>query len=254
MDIEALIDGKVNPALEPEPVAAIAEPAVVEEPSAPEPQPEPAPEPAAKEDDQRTVPLATLLDVRDERNELKRRLAEMEARQAPPSEPAQMPDPTDDPQGYASWLDSRVQQAEVATRFQTSDLIAKQQHGAEVVEAAGAWAMERAKTDPVFASAYMREAHPIDWIVRQHKRDGLLSQIGDRSLDDFVKEYVAQNGEKLGLTAPNAAVVIPAPAGAQQAPKPASPPQSLASAPSRGGAVKDIPTGPMAALEAVFSR
>lgn len=254
MDIEALIDGKDTPAVEPEPVAA-AEPVpeVVEEAQAPEAPPEPAPEPVAKEDE-RTVPLPTFLDMRDEAKELKRRLAEYEAKSAPAPEPAEMPDPTDDPQGYAAFLRDEVQQATVATRFQTSDLIAKQQHGAEVVEAAGAWAMERAKTDPVFAQAYMREPHPIDWIVRQHKRDGLLSQIGDKSLDDFVKEYVAQNGEKLGLTAPNAAAVIPAPAGAQQAPKPASPPQSLASAPSRGGAVKDIPTGPMAALEAVFQR
>lgn len=211
-----------------------------------EPKPEPAPEPAPQpepEAKEHTVPLPKFLDLRDEVKELRRFKAEQEAAKAAPN----APDPYDDPKGYDAYHRSEVQKAVTATKFEISDVMARQTHGVETVETAAEWALKRAEADPVFAAQYMREAHPIDWIVRQHKRDALVSQLPSdvSSLDELVEREIA----KRGLTA--TAAGTPA-VETQQAPaKPAAPPKSLVNAPSGGGVI-DIPVGPLAALEAVF--
>lgn len=219
--------------------------------SAPEPQPEPElvpepepqPEPAKEE---HSVPLAKYLDTRDEAKELKRRIAELEARQAPKQQ--DVPDPVDDPQGFAAYQNEGFQKALVAQKFEISDVMAKREHGAEAVQAAADWAMERAANDPSFRLAYMREPHPIDWIVRQHKRDGLVSQLPDdvSSLDELIEREIARRG----LAAQPAPETV---ATQQQAPKPAAPRPSLVNAPS-GGGVEHTPTGATAGLAAIFPR
>lgn len=236
--IEAELPAEIIPPVEPEPVIEqVAEPA-----------PEPAPvvaEPEARQP--HTVPLTVLHEVRDELKETKRQLAEMQAQRQ--AAPAEAPDPYDDPQGFAAHQNEQVNRALVNQRFQTSDLIARQQHGAETVEAAAAWATERASKDTGFAQSYMQQPHPIDWIVQQHKRDGLLKDIGENP-DDYVRRRAAELG--YAIAAPIAPVVLPV---AQQQPAlvQPSPPRSLASAPSKGGAIKDVPTGPMSSLGAVFA-
>lgn len=251
MGIEDVVNGTVEapeptpevPAPQPEAPAAAIEP--VAEP-APETPPEVPVEPAKEE---RTVPLATALDWRDGKKEAERRAAEAERRLAEiEAKPQNVPDPLDDPKGYNSYLEGQLERRLVAERFESSNEAAREKYGDETVEQATAWALDRANKDPVFASLYMRERRPIDWIVRQHKREGLLSQIGDADLDTFVKGYVATNSERLGLSA---AAITPVAAVPQQAP---TPPRSLASHSSTGLGVKDIPVGPTAALEAVFNR
>jgi hypothetical protein len=209
--------------------------------------PEATPEPAPELQDDKRVPLATFLDARDEAKELKRRVAEYEAK-ASQAAPAEMPDPYDDPTGFANWQTTQVQQALTAQRFQMSDVMAKRDHGADTVEAAGLWAAEKAKFDPGFYQSYMNEPHPIDWIVRQHKRDGLLSEIGD-NVDDWFTREAAKRGYSVG-PAPLPPLAVPQ---QQVAPTP-EPPRSLAAAPSKGGAVKDIPVGPLSALDGLFKR
>lgn len=212
----------------------------IAEPVVEESQPEPE---APVEREEKSVPLPTFLDMRDKQKEAERRAADLErqlaeARAAQQTQP-QAPDPFDDPQGYQQFQSQQVQQAVVAQKFDMSDLIARQAHGDEAVESATAWASERAKANPAFAAEYMRERHPIDWIVRQHKRDSLLSQVGEDP-DEFVRRRAAE----LGLIAPAAPAVEP-----QQV---ATPARSLAAAPSKAGAVKDIPVGPMTALSTLF--
>lgn len=214
---------------EPEAVHPAVE-AVVEEPAQPEPTPEPEPvqeqppEPEAPKDEPRTVPLATFLDQRDELRELKRQQAEWQAAQQQQRPPI---DPFDDPEGFAAHQQQLVEQRLTQERFAFSDRFARKEHGAETVDAAVQWAAERGRTDPVFAASYMREADPVDWIVQQHKRDSMISQIGNRSMDDFVRDYLAQNP---GLVAPPAPVAAaPAAAVVQPAAKPAPPPRSIAS-------------------------
>lgn len=248
MDIEALFENAPQaeaPMPEPEPVIEPT-PEVVAEEAAPEPTPEPTPEP---QEEARHVPLATFLDKRDEARELKRRVAELEAQTAKPA-PADMPDPIDDPQGFAGWQQEQVQQALVAQRFEISDLMAKQAHGEETVKAAADWAMERAKSDPSFKMAYMQQPHPLDWIVREHKRVGLITEIGD-NVDDWFAREAAKRG--YAQSAPNAAAAPAVAAQAQPAPAVPTPPRSLASAPGKGGGT-EVATGPMAALGAVFTR
>lgn len=233
------------PAVEPAP-EVIAEPAV--EVVTPEPVVETPAEPVieAPKEEQRTVPLPTFLDQRDELKAERKRREEAEARLNEREAP-KAPDPFDSPEEFAQFTDQKLQSALIGQRFQMSELMAKQAHGADTVDAAAKWAEEKAKADPTFAASYMREMHPIDWIVRQHKRDGLISQLPDdvASLDELIEKRIAERG----LIAPGAVMV--APSEQPHAPK-VTPARSLASQPSVHGGVKDIPTGPMASLRSVF--
>lgn len=255
MGIEELFDGSMDepeaPAVET-PVEAPPAPEVVEQP-APEPTPEPE-VPAAPEakEDERNIPLPTFLDMRDRAKAAERRAAELEAQHAPRPTPPEMPDPIDDPQGFADWQQGQVQQALVTERFNWSDLMAKREHGEDAVKTAAEWATERAKSDPSFHQAYMQQPHPLDWIVREHKRNGLLTDIGD-NVDDWFAREAAKRGYA-AVPAPNAAAAPVVAAQAQPAPSAPSPPRSLASEPGKGDGVKEVATGPMSALEAVFQR
>lgn len=201
----------------------VEEPAQPEPSPEPEPAPEPTPEPEAPREEQR-VPLATFLDKRDEARELKRRLEAYEARER---EQQQRPaiDPFDDPEGFAARQTEMVEQRLTQERFAFSDRFARKEHGAEAVDAAVTWAQQRAQQDPAFAMSYMREADPVDWIVQQHKRDALLSDIGG-NVDDWFTREAAKRGYA-AISAP--VVAAPAAAVVQPAAKPAPPPRSIAS-------------------------
>lgn len=210
----------------------------------PEPEAEPAPEPAieaeAPPEGKRTVPLPVFLDQRDELRELKRWKQEQEARATQPA-----PNPDDDPAGY---LETRLNEQ----RFAMSNIFARQAHGDDKVEAAVEWAQSKAATDPGFAVAYMRNPNPIDFIVQQHQRDALLSDIGDPSkLDDWFAREAAKRGYAMS-SAPLAAPVAIAPlAAAQPAHKPA-PPRSLAA--ETGIAPKATPNDATAEFMAIFDK
>lgn len=245
MDIEKLFENAPQaeaPTPEPEPV--IEPTPEVAEPVAPEPTPDPVAAPEAQ-DEARHVPLATFLDKRDEAKELKRRVAELEAQTAPKPAPVDMPDPIDDPHGFANWQQGQVQQALVAQRFEISDLMAKQTHGEEAVKTAAEWAMERAQSDPSFKMAYMQQPHPLDWIVREHKRSGLISEIGD-NVDDWFTREAAKRGYAQAAPAAAAAPVAATP---QPAVKPAVPPRSIASDATAPQAARDATTDFMAAFK-----
>lgn len=219
------------------------EPAIEPTPEAPQP-PQPEPQPAPQE---HTVPLAKYLDTRDELKELKRYKAEQEAKLQQQQAP-KAPDPIDDPDGFAAYQDRRFQQQLAAQKFEMSDTLAKQTHGDEVVKNATEWALKKAESDPVFASQYMREPHPIDWMVRQHQRDSFVSQLPTdvSSLDELIEREIA----KRGLSAPPAASA-PAPAATVQ--PVAAPTPSLVNQPSSGG-IATVAGGATSALETVFPR
>lgn len=236
---------------EPMTDAVVEEPASVETVEAVEPEPEPAPEPesapeAPREDEQRTIPLATALQWRDDAKEYKRRVAEYEARQQPQS----APDPFDDPQGFAAHQTQQVEQRLTQERFAMSDMFARQQHGAETVDQAVTWAQERAQQDPTFAASYMRQQNPIDWIVQQHKREALLSDIGDPSkLDDWFEREAA----KRGFAKPTANAAAPAAVAPQPASPPVKVPRSLASQGTAPSDIRQTASGPLAGVDALFS-
>ena len=220
------------------------------EPVAEEPQPEPEQpqvEPQPQEEQSRHVPLATFLDQRDELKRWKQEAEQLRAAQQRQQPQPQAPDPLDDPDGFRQSILQEVDQHKVQVRFEVSDRIARQQHGDDTVEAAGAWAAEKARSDPSFAVAYMQQNHPIDWIVQQHKRDAMMTDIGSDP-DEYVRRRAAELGF-IQAPAPNAAPV----AVTQQPVAQPAPPRSLAAAPGAGGAAA-VPTGPTAALDSVFSR
>lgn len=247
----ALFDVEPEAPAEPEMIveeqAEDLSPESVEEP-APELTPEPKPVAEPQRPEQGYVPLSAMMDERDRRKHAEERVRQLEQQQ-----PKQAPSPYDDPEGFAAHQHEVVEQRLTEQRFAFSDRWARKEHGAEAVESAVTWAQDRAHRDPAFAMAYMREADPIDWIVRQHKQDALVAEIGDRSVDDFVKDYLTRNPQLLSQPAPVAATSAPA---AVAQPKPAVPPvrvpRSLATQGSGPSDVRDVATGPLAAVDAVF--
>lgn len=242
-----LSDAEPQAPVESPEVQAPAEPAPAEHPApiAPETPQEPAVEsPVQAKPDAGYAPISALMDERD-----KRKAAEAERDQLrQQQEPTERPDPFDDPQGYEAYLGQQLEARVVKERFQMSDVIAKQTHGAEAVEAAVAWATERGKSDPTFAMSYMREAHPLDWIVRQHQRDAMVSGLGNvTSLDAWFEQEAAKRGyssQSAPVAAASVAVVPPVS-------RPAAPPRSIASeAPASVSTVPDS----KAAFEAIFDR
>lgn len=227
----------------------------ITEVEAPNPEPTveevtPAVEPIAKtpevEPEQKQpgfVPLAAMLDERDKRKAAEQERTSLQEQLKSREAPVTVPDPYDDPEGYNQHTQRQIDQMMTAQRFNTSALIAKQAHGVEAVDAAAAWAEERAKTDPSFASMYMREEHPIEWIVQQHKRDSLVSQLPTdvSSLDELIEREIA----KRGLTAPIAAPAV------QPVLKSAEPPRSIASDASPSN---NTTSDPSAEFDAIFNR
>ena len=215
---------------EPQPEAPVETPveeqALPEPEPAPEAQPAPNPEPEQSREEQRTIPLATALNWRDEAKEYKRKVEQFEAQQR---QNTTQPDPFDDPAGFAAHQQSLVQQAIIADRFERSNEEAVEKFGEDKVKAAVEWAGERAKANPGFAAEYMSKTRPIHWIVQQHQRDAMVSEIGDRSMDDFVRDYIARNPGLLPQSAAPVAAVPVAAAVPQPASKPAPPPRSIAS-------------------------
>lgn len=194
------------------------------------------------------VPIAALMDERDRRKAAEQRAQQFEQQRQPQS----APNPYDDPDGYAAHQQSLVQQAILADRFERSNEDAIEKFGEDTVKSAIEWAQSRAGTNPSFAAEYMSKPRPIHWIVQQHKRDALLSEIGDNPDDWFAREAV-----KRGLVPPSVSVAatseIPAVAQPKQANTPAKvPPRSLATQGSGPSDVRDVASGPLAGVDAVF--
>jgi hypothetical protein len=234
-------------AVEPQPVET-PEPEALEQPE-PEPAPEPAPEPPVEAPKDERVPLATYLDTRDRAKKAEARAAELEARFAQQPAP---PSPYDDPEGYAAYQEQRVQALIVQDRFERSNEAAIEKYGEDTVQAAVEWATTKAQQNPSFAADYMRSTRPIEWIVQQHKRDGLLGQIGDRGVDEFVRDYIAKNPELLTPAPVAAAPEISVAAQPKPAVPPVRVPRSLATQGSGPSDVRDVATGPLAAVDTVF--
>lgn len=204
----------------------------------PEPQAEAAPqEPpveAPAEPQPHAVPLTTLLDEREKRKAAEAareaaeaRLREIEAKAAP----SKIPDPVDDPEGHARYLNGQLQQALAGERLAVSEQFAIREHGQETVDTAVQWAVEQAQKDPTFGPRYMAQPDPVGWIVRQHKQSALLSDVGD-DLDGWFAKEAAKRG-----FAPQAAP--PAPPAPASVAKVEEPPKSIAGEPAASGPVVD---------------
>lgn len=226
-----------------EPVAEAPQPEPV---AATPPAQQPAPEPVKAEPGH--IPIAALLDEREKRKEererreaAERRLAELESKQQQALAPS-----IQDPENYQAWVNDQFARIETGTRFNLSEALARREHGDETVTAAMEWGQQRAKASPAFAAEFVGQQFPIDWVVRQHKRDKLLSDIGEDP-EAYRARVIAE------WQAANSATPAPQPAAPSQptAPKAPAPRPSLAHATSAGG-IQTVPQ--VAPFEAVFPK
>lgn len=188
------------------------------------------------------------LDEKAKRKAAEDRAAALEARiqQFERQNPPQIPSAAD-PEAFAQY----IQQQKTDLAFDMSETMAREKHGDEPVTQAMDWALQRAQQSPAFAAEYLKQKHPIDWAVKQHKRDALMSQVGDDP-DAFVRRRAAELGLISG-TPPQteaqpsqAASPQPAPTPTPQAPAPT---RSIANATSAGGLQVVPPQGEFAVLE-----
>jgi len=224
---------------QPETVTVAPEPKKAETPAEPAAQPDEllldtpvTPEPP-KQDER--PPLAALLDERDKRKALEAELAQLRAAQPAPQ--VQMPDPYEDPEGFAAAQEARVSQALYQTNLRWSERIASIQHGEETVKAAKDWGFAKCDSDPYFNAKVASSPDPVGFVVSEYKREEIASKV---TPDEFA-QFQAWKAAQGQLQQP----------GGQPPPPPttsAIPPRSLASAPSAGS----ILTEPVQSDEEMF--
>lgn len=215
------------------------------------PPPEATPQPTDQKPRVDPEQFRGYLDERDKRKAADERAARAEQRARELEErlnqPSQIPSASD-PEALARYID----QQKTSTVFDVSETMAREKHGDEPVAQAMDWALQRAQQSPAFAAEYLKQRHPIDWAVKQHKRDAVMNDVGDDP-----DAYVRRRAAELGLTgtAPATQAAQPSQAATPQpmapAPAPAAPPRSLASAPAAGAATS-VPTHAVAAVDAIF--
>lgn len=192
-----------------------------------------------------------MLEEREKRQKAEKEATELRARIQQFEQQRQSQTPSDvDPE-----VAQKIQGARTDAIFTTSEMWATKEHGADTVKTAMDWALQRAQQNPAFAAEYLRQPHPIDWAVKQQKRDRILSEIGDDP-DAFIEARIAARLSKTGATPTDAAPLSPAasPQPASHQPPTPAPTRSIANATSAGGASVVPPTGEFAAIDAMFTR
>ena len=198
----------------------------------PEPDPAPAPEPAPaapaapvappapEPEAARHVPITALLDEREKRQALQRRLEELERAQAKPAAPA--PEIWDAPDQYVQQHVAPVAQQAQQVRDYFSERLAVQAHGKETVDAAlGSMEQAYRSGDPEARAAYnkiMSSPDPYEGLVEWHKRNEVVRNpegFKARVADDLLKDpsFLARAAEALKATASLNPIVAPAQAG-----------------------------------------
>lgn len=215
----------------------------------PTPQPE-AVEPAPQQDRAGYVPIDAMLTEREKRQGLERELQQLRASQQ--EKPQARPDAFDNPDEYDRYVEQQIDSRVQKVRADTSYALAVRDYGKDDVEAARAWALEKAQKDPVFnqqvGTVFATEMLPVDWVVQQHKRDALLTDIGDPSkLDDWFAREATKRGYAMQSATPAAAI----PVAVAPAPTKALPPRSIAADASPTSAKE--PAAP-ASFDAIFQR
>lgn len=263
-----------EPAAEPAPEASASEPTAAQprapdgkfapksEPAAPEPPPaapavvvaaEPEPAPAAVQPPPEPghVPISALLDEREKRQALEKRIADFEAAQAKAKADAEaarppIPEFEDDPRAHVEALKAQMQADLYRQKVDLLREVATERHGAEKVTEAVTWAQAKAIADPSFNEKALRSVNPIEFAIQQHGQEQLLTRVQGIDLAKFEAWLAAQSAD------PAQAPIAAAPAAIPPQPAPKPPPPSLVSQPSAGGAAH-VPAGPGQAFGALFS-
>lgn len=186
--LEEEAEAEAPEAVEPDPVEEPEKAEATEE--APEAEPEPTGEKEAEtppvQQEAQHIPITALLDEREKRQEFERRAAEMERKvkeferklQEQQKPEAKAPDMFEDPEAYQRHQQQQVQSGFWNQTLNTSEMVARSQHGAEVVEAATQAFMEAAQSNPGLQHELRAQQHPYQFVIDWHKRQQVLEQVG----------------------------------------------------------------------------
>lgn len=208
--------------------------------TAPEPeqaQGEPAPQeqaaPPAAVEEPKHIPIAALLDERDKRkakeqeaDELRRKLAEYEAKAQP------KPDFYSDPEAALAAAQQAAVAAALNTKLETSRFLAEKEFGSDLVNEAYAFFDQ----NPHLSHALVNSPSPFHEAVKTYQRHKMLSEIGDDPAS-YRARIEAEVKDRLM-------------AEMQAQPKPAAPPPSMAAAPGTSGGKPPAASG----FDALFIR
>lgn len=225
-------------------------------------KPNPAPQaptipPVAADVDPEKQPISRaefkgMLEWRDKAQRAEARAAELERQFQSQQKPPQIPSFQDNPEAFAQYL----QQERTSLAFDMSETMAREKHGDEPVSKAMEWALQKSQQSPAFAAEYLKQKHPIDWAVKQQKRNALLDEIGD-DVEAYKAKLIASHSAAAAPPQPQAAQPSPAasPQPASQQPQTPAPSRSIANATSAGGGVQVVPpSGEFAAIDGMFNR
>jgi hypothetical protein len=240
MDKLDFLDG-VSPIEEALPVEATPEPvaeAIAPEPVTSEPTPTPVAAPVAPTPPEPGhVPIGALMDERDRRKAAEERVAQFERQQ----QPTRIPDPLTDPEGALNHTAAAFQSQLIDTKLNLSEVAARRFYGAEAVDAAKDWALQKFSQSPAYQNEVLSQPDPYDFAVQQYKKDQISSSVTE---DDY-KAFQSWKSAQAIL-----AGTSPAASAAPQITA-TSPPRSIASEPS-GGGVTHVPLDDAAGYNALF--
>jgi hypothetical protein len=164
-----------------EPAAAAPEPSApvmeAEKPAAPEPEPQ-SDGRARDPETGRFVPISALLDERDKRQAETAKRVELEAqlqRYQQPQQPEQIPT---DPSGIIQYALAEQQRIAFNERLNTSELMARQAHGEDIVSEAQQAFLAAVGQNPMLQQQLQGQIHPYDFVVKWHRQHKLMSEIG----------------------------------------------------------------------------
>lgn len=180
------------------------------------------------------VPIQALHETRDKVRDLEAKMAALQ----PQQQPEQLPDVFDDPEGYTRAIEQSFEGRLYQQQLQMSERFARIQHGEELTTAALQWGVEKCNSDPYFNAQAKASGDPVGFAVAHYQRDQIATQVTPDDYQQFQAWKAAQ------------AQVSQAAPAAQPA---ATPPQSIASLPSSGGA-SHVPVGPGQAFDSLFTR
>lgn len=224
-DFSSVLDEDVNDTVTEAP-AAVEEATAPAEPAQPELVEEPAPEtPAEPKPEPGYVPISAIMDERDKRQAAERELARIRAAQVQQVAPAPVPDVFDDPQGFIQ----HQEMGRYQDRLYFSEQLATVKHGAETVQAAKEWGIEKCASDPLFNQKLLSSQDPVGMAVQEYQREQIASQVSPDAFKEFQAWKAAQ-----------ASLATQTPAASAAPTTRVIPPRSLASAPSAGGISTEV--------------
>lgn len=153
-----------------------------------------------KVEEPKMVPLSAIHAEREKAREYREaaqaanaRIAEFEARQANRT----IPDPYDDPTGFAEYqqkfVSQQVAQQIAMQNFSQSAARAVAEHGQAYIDEVADWAGVVAETDPTFEARMFQQSDPAAWVIAQKKRSDMLKEI-DTDPDAYVRRRAAELG------------------------------------------------------------